>query len=271
MSRKNLDENNDEKYNDEYDSFRIMISQISRFKDKYHSFTTNKIYTDLLGKTASGLLKDVAAKTAELSLEQRKQHEYSLNVFSSFCTYFCLTKIEDRYGSNIAHSRGGDVVSTVYGRILKRIRMDLEKTGESRFVRNLIKRSAVNAMKDILEKDNRYIGIEEEYEDDVEKLSGKTFQSLIDGTECAMHNFEKLTALERAIAKAAKQKVLTKDELRTICHYFGYGNGFEKLSNHEIAQKLGCSDAQATRLRQNALKKMFRFLKETPELNEEFF
>lgn len=266
MSRKKTDENYDG-----YDSFKIMIGQISRFKDQYHSFTTDKTYTDLLGKTASGLLKDAAAETAKLTWEQRKQHEYSLNVFSAFCMYFCLTKIKDRFGSNIANSCGGDAVSTVYGRVLKHIKKDLEQTGESRYVRNLIRHSASNAMKDILKKDDRYVGIEEGCEDDFEKLPGRIFMALIDGAECTMHDFEKLTTLERAIAKAAKQKVLTKDELRTICHYFGYGNGFKKLGNHEIAQILGCSDPQATRLRQKALEKIYHFLKKTAEFNEEFF
>lgn len=270
INNKNKIENENEDL-DGYDSFQIMISQISHFKDRYHSFTTGKTYMNLLGQTASGLLKDAAAKTAELSLEQRKQHEYSLNVFAAFCMYFCLTKIRDHYGKNVAYSRGGDVVNTVYRKVLKHIREDLETNGESRNVRNLIKRSAVNAMKDIFEKGERYVGIGEGSDDDFGKLSEQLIDDLLAGMESVRHDFERMEALERAIYKASKQKVLTKDELRVICHFYGYGNGFEKLSNHEIAQKLGCSDGAATKLRKKALEKLYLFLKETPEFNEIFF
>ena len=248
-----------------------MINEISRFKDRYHSFTTDKTYTDLLGKTASGLLKDAAAKTAELSLEQRKQHEYSLNVFSAFCMYFCLTKIRAHYGENIAHSCDEDVVTPLYGRILDRIRTDLETKGESLFVRKLIKRSGVNAVKDIFEKNKKYVPVGPGSEDDFAPVSKSILNILIDGAAAAMYDSERLAALERAIVQAKKQKVLTKDEVSIICHHSGFGNGFKKLSNHEIAQKLGCSDAQATKLRQAACRRLYHFLKETPEFNEIFF
>ena len=284
MSWQNIDNNMDDNENenenkniDVCDCFEMMIREISRFKDQYHSFTTDKTYTDLLGKTASGLLKDAAAETAELSLEQRKKHEYSLNVFSAFCMYFCVTKIEAYFGEKIARSLAGDAVNTVYERILKRIRRDLEKTGESHFVRNLIKRSAVNAMKDILEKNNSgsTVGFDEseyaENDDEFDEIDDELAEELTDGILGTIQQSERLTALERAINKAAKEKILTKKELLAICHFFGYGNGFKKLSNHAIAQKLGCSDAQASRLRKNACIKLYHFLRETPEFNEIFF
>lgn len=260
--------------NDDYDGFQMMVNEISRFNDQYRSFTTGKIYTDLLGKTASGLLKDAAAETGSLSAQDIKQHKYSLEVFAAFCMYFCLTQIKSSF-RNVDLNLAQDAVCTVYGRILKRIKRDLEEKGECRFVRNLIKCSAINAMLDLIREESRYVParFDDEAPEKPDKELGSVPQeiwiTLGDGAADAMEKQRKLATLTLALAQAKEKGILTQKELQAVCHYFEFGDGFKKLSNHEIALKLGCSDPHATELRKNGLRKLYDYIRNTPELGEE--
>ena len=257
--------------NDDYDSFRIMLQAMSNFKEEYHSFTTNKTYTDLLGKTASGLLKDVAKDTMELSYEDREQHKYSKEVFAAFCMHFCAKEIMEKFKSRKAKNLAGDVVYTVYERILKRIKRDLEKKGECSFVRNLIMCSADNVMKDLLKKGDRYLQLADESDKDFEEVPYRVRVTLVDKAFEAMRNNEKLTAVEQALSQVYKCNILSKDELFSICSFFGLGDGFKKLSNHEIAQILKCSDSVASKRRTEAIRKLRDFINNSRKYKEIFF
>lgn len=251
----------------DYDPFRRMMNEISRFKDQYTSFTTNKVYTDLLGKTASGLLKDVAASTSKLSYKEREHHEYSLEVFAAFCMYFCVTKLRESNFRNMDPDRIQDTVSTVYDRMLKRIKNDLQNGGECHFVRNLIKGSAVNAMIDIYRKEGRYVPLPEPGDD----FSGSDLERLLAGGMETIRRVERLDALEMALAEAAHEGIISRDELASICHFYGFGDGFKRLSNMEIAAKLGISEGRASTMRKDAINRLRDFIMDTPDLRDLFF
>ena len=263
-----------ERDDDVYDGFRVMVGNNARFLEQYHSFTTDKTYTDLLGRTASGLLRDAAAKTAELPSDLKKKHKDAQEVFAAFCMYFCLEKIRRSF-KETDPSLAGDTVTPVYLKILKRIRRDLEEKGECSYVRNLVRISADHAMLDILRTEKRYVSLADlagdTAEDEYEKLPPDILADLIDGTNKAIRESERAAAMQRAIAAAAKKKILTRNELLVVCHSFGYGNGFKKLKNLEIAKKLGRSDGTVSKIRKTALRKLRDFLENDPEACEILF
>ena len=272
----NREENREEHYLDDYDGFKLMVREIFRFNDEYRSFTTDKTYTNLIGQTASGLLKDAAAKTAQLSADKAKQHLYAQNVFAAFCMHFCVTTIRARF-RDIDLTRAGDVVSTVYKRILARIRRDLEEKGESRYVRNLIRRSSYNAMLDLFDREDRDPNIDDWRSKDskdtnemLDDIPANVLDEMFSEAAEAMGKERRLNILVRALAQAGKKGVLSKDELFAICSYFGVGDGYKKLKNKEIAKKLGCSDSRVTKLRENGLENLRQYIRDTPELREEF-
>lgn len=257
--------------NDDYDSFRIMLQAMSNFKEEYHSFTTNKTYTDLLGKTASGLLKDVAKDTMELSYEDREQHKYSKEVFAAFCMHFCAKEIMEKFKSRKAKNLAGDAVYTVYERILRRIKRDLETKGESSYVRNLIMCSTNNVMKDLFKKEYKYVQLADESDKDFEEVPYRVRVTLVDNAFEAMRNIEKLTAVEQTLLQVYERNIISKEDLFSICSYYGLGDGFKKLSNHEIAQIFKCSDSVASRRRAEAIRKLRDFIKNSRKYKEIFF
>ena len=275
LSWNNIDEHSDENNGskERYDNFKAMLKNVSLYTQQYRSFVTGKTYTNLLGKTATGLLKDIVAKTETLSEQEKKQHKYSLEVFSAFCTYFCIKKITSGF-QNTDLTLGQDVVTNVYLKVLKHIKRDMETDGKSLFVRNLIERSAKNSMFDQMEKNGRTIGIDDgssdNTDDDLKDVPGTVRIELVDGTLDTIRNEEKRKSLNVALAQAYKNGILTKKELYAICHYYGFGEGFKKLSNHEIAVKFGCSDPHASRLRAEGLRKLQSYILDTPKLRQEF-
>jgi len=159
--------------------------------------------------------------------------------------------------------------------VLNRIKSDLETKGECLFVRNLIRCSARNAMFDQIEINNRYVelddGSSDDTDEDLKSISKAVRIVLVDGTADAIAQHERLTTTIKALAQAGKEGILSKKELYAICHFYGVGDGFKKLSNHEIAVKFKCSDPQASKLRDNGIKKMYRYIKDTSEFREMFF
>lgn len=254
-------------------SFYHMLHDISRFRYKYHSFITDRTYTDLLGQTASGLLKDAAKKTEDISeKEEKRLHDHAKNVFAAFCAYFCAQKMQSlmiKYKMPSIEGRAGDVTNTVYGKILARIKSDLEKYGECRYVRNLIKRSANNALIDIFRKEGIYVPMPKDFEDE-EKVPNEIAETIIGGAWEAMQNKELADALNAAIKMAYESKVLSKDETKAICYYYGLGNGFSKLPNGEIAKKLHCTQGYATKIRQRGIARLAAFIKNKPEFRGVF-
>lgn len=276
MSWNNIDdgiEENNEENKDTYDNFKAMLKNISLYTVQYRSFTTGKTYTNLLGKTATGLLKDVVAKTETLSEQEKKQHKYSLEVFALFCMYFCIKKITSGF-QNADLTLCQDTVSRVYLKVLKHIKKDMEKDGESLFVRKLIQGSAKKCMFDLLEKEGHYAGLDDgssdEMDEELKAVPGVIRVVLVDGTLEAIKNEELRKALNAALDQADKKGILSKKELYAICHYYGFGEGFKKLSNHEIAVKLGCSDSQATKLRHDGIERLRKYIMDTPKLRQEF-
>ena len=279
MSWKNIDENIDENFdenngsNETYDNFKAMLKNISLYTQQYRSFITGKTYTNLLGKTATGLLKDVVAKTETLSDQEKEQHKYSLEVFSAFCTYFCIKKITSCF-ENADLTLGQDAVSKVYLKVLKHIKNDMETDGKSLFVRNLIAGSAKKCMFDLFEKEGRHVGLDDgssdNTEDDPIDVPGTVRVVLVDGTLETIRNEERRKAVNIALEQAYQKGILTKNELYAICHYYAFGEGFKKLSNHEIAVKFGCSDPQASKLRTEGIEKLHKYILDTQKLRQEF-
>ena len=260
MNRKNMEP--------KYDDLQTMLREIGRFNDSYRSFTTGKEYTDLLGQTASGLLKDVAAKTEELTSEDKARHKVSLEVFAAFCMYFCADRIRNSRLEKKS-DRAGDVVNTVYQRILKRVRKDLESGTPLHYVRVLIRCSAQNAMYDIIRDENRHSFSESCEEEAASMPRAEICRALVDGAADAIRKHRELYLVERAIAKMAKRKLLTEEDIFSICSFYNLGDGFEKLGNQDIAKKFGISDAKASKLRKKAVEKLADFIKTDPELKEE--
>ena len=91
----------------------------------------------------------------------------------------------------------------------------------------------------------------------------------MNGAADAIRKHRELYLVEKAIAKMAKRKLLTDDDVFSICSFYNLGDGFEKLGNQDIAKKLGISDAKASKLRKKAVEKLADFIKTDPELKEE--
>ena len=204
----------------DYDQFKVMMREISRFGDKYKSFTTKKTYYKLLGQTATGLIKDAAARTEKLtSFEEIRKHVYAQDVFAAFVMYFCVDKIQNKYKNRgVDITLASDAVSSVYKRMLTRIRKDLETTGESLYVRNLIKNSADNEMKSLLRKDTLkgIVGVPEsekgtvrsgfnepEKPDKNGKIPDKFGKFAANGAWGNLQHYYKLKALEKCLVAAA--------------------------------------------------------------------
>ena len=278
-----------ESLRDTSSSFERMLIEISKFGNTYRSFSTNRTYTNLLGKTATGLLLDAAATTEVLPKEQRWRHKYSLEVFAAFCMYFCIKKITANF-SSIDYDLAQDVVSVVYRKVLTRIKKDLEAGVECHFVRNLIKRSAQNAMIDILRREGKYVLVDDLAErasgtrtgDDGPEDDGfpeaaaretggdapeddvpeSIAVELLCGTCSALKKERLLFIVESAIEETREKGILTDDDVENICCYYQFGDGFEKLSNNELAAKFDCKPPTVSQRRKKALQKLRDYIQE---------
>ena len=275
-----------------YDQLKPMLREIQRFGDRYQSFSTNKAYTNLLEKTASGLIRDVAADTQQLNAEEIRQHRYSKEVFAAFVMFFCAKKVQQAAARRKTDAAlAGDVVYTVYGRILNRIKRDLESEGECRYVRNLIKCSAGHALSDLLRKEEiRGIsGIPDEKKPTVisgfnenaknkddEKIPDKFERIAAVGGFVELECFQKSTYVQRALIEALKSEILSRRELDSLCYHFGIGDGYRKkdgsrYSNNEVAEKFGVSASRVTTIRSDAIKHFRKFILNNPQWKEVFF
>ena len=262
-----------------YDQFKVMMGEIRRFGDKYKSFTTNKTYQNLLGQTATGLIKDAAARTEKLTSEEIKKHLYAQELFAAFVMYFCVDKIR-KQPKTFDKTLAGDTVSSVYQRILTRVRKDLETTGESLYVRNLIKNSADHEMKSLLGKDAlggiRQIPKEDkpivksgfkeiEKPDKNGKIPDKFSKIVATGAWGDLLRYYKYKALEKALVAAVRSKEISQKELDVLCYSFGLGDGYckedgNRYSNNEIAGIFNISASAISQSRKKALKKLFNFI-----------
>ena len=126
-------------------------------------------------------------------------------------------------------------------------------------------------MKDLFKKEYKYVQLADESDKDFEEVPYRVRVTLVDNAFEAMRNIEKLTAVEQTLLQVYKHNIISKDDLFSICSYYGLGDGFKKLSNHEIAQILKCSDSVASRRRAEAIRKLRDFINNSRKYKEIFF
>ena len=256
--------------------------------NQYHSFSRNRTYTNLLDRTASGLLADVLAKT---TTENKKMHFYSLEVFAAFCMYTAVKKFADHkrrlIGEN-ANDIADDVLEKLYKRILNYLKRNNVQGVSCTHLRNTIGLATDNLVKDEIRKElsqrsycdqkgekivtrvRRNFSIDGELsrEFDEELATPGVWEEIVEGGYKLLQDHERYRMLEQAILTCREKEIISEEAFMNICYFFGIGDGYPHLKNKEIAEKLGKSDGYVSRQRNQALKKIEDFIRQNKELRD---
>ena len=228
--------------------------QLARFRE-YTSFTTldddgqRKKYDLYMPETATGLLRDVIATTKRLTTEQRVEKAVTLEAFAAYCMYICATRCARWV--NV-----GEAIPEVYRESLKWLKKYFDKTDMVPFHNFLIGRARKRSI-DILRRGGiRMRGADGEpvplREDGTIETDDKELRDSFDENVAAeaarrlVLEFDRAD-VNRAIKACFEQEKLTKDEVTILCHVYGLGDGFDQLSQTEIARKLKKSDSYVSR------------------------
>ena len=252
-----------------------------RICNEYHSFSKDKTYTNLLEKTASGLLADVLAKT---TAENERMHLHSLEVFAAFCMYTAVQKlaIHKNWRAWRDDKDVEDILEKLYKKILKVLKEN-EHAISGLHLRNTIGLAAENLMRGEIRK---RLCRQTRYNQDGQKIVEKRWRNLsideilavpgvweeiVDGGYKLLLDHERYQMLERAILRCREKNIISEEALMNICYFFGIGDGYPRLRNGEIAKKLGKKDAYVSRQRNQALKAIHDFIDKNKEFRDAIF
>ena len=229
-------------------------SQLARFRE-YTSFTTldnagqQKVYDLYMPETATGLLRDVIAKTSQLTPEQRVKKAVTLEAFAAYCMYICATRCARWV--NV-----GEAIPEVYLEMVEWLKNHLEN-GNMKSFHSYLARRARWRYRDILKKGGlrmkgskgKPVPLREDgtIETDDKELRDKYHVKIAAEAARAMVLEIDRVDVNRAIDVCFEQGKLTKDEVKILCHMYGLGDGYKLLSQTEIARKLKKSDAYVSR------------------------
>ena len=129
----------------------------------------------------------------------------------------------------------------------------------------------LDLLQDEQRNEARFENLESTSEKGELKISAKVNDVLIAGAFEAMNRERRMSTVEMLLKRSLTEKILTQNELWNICSYYGLGDGFEKMTNEKIAQKLQCTPGAASKQRKAAQKKLYDFLTNDPVLKAELF
>ena len=250
---------------------------------QYHSFSTNRTYTNLLEETASGLLADVLAQT---TAENEKMHLYSLEVFAAFCMYTAACKLG--CNDDICNDKADDILEKLYKRILNYLKRNNVQGVSCTHLCNTIGATARNLRRDEIRKGmtqlvrynqagerivtrvRRNISIDGELnrQMDEELATPAEWEEIVEGGYKLLRDHERYHMLEQAILICRKKDIISEEALVNICYFFGIGDGYPRLKNMEIAKKLGKSEGYVSKQRNQALRKIDDFVRHNKEFGD---
>ena len=229
-------------------------------------------------KTASGLLYDAVATTARLSVDERKKHKEAQEVLAAFCLHYCVIALSNP--SRYCHV-GGDITIIVARRIIRYIMAFIKRkidAGEPivklrSCLIGLARKKHIDIFKQLYEKDtetgkwvpkDKSISLMETEEKQNEIIASVVEKVLQKAREQAEK--ERFIADVGALIDECRgRRILTKDEVLIICHSFGLGEGYELLTQREIAEKIKRDASTVSRQLNKALQKLKDFIMQEPD------
>ena len=261
-------------------SLEAALYELSKFNDEYKSFITDKEYlvyikesdSQLIIERASGLLRDAAATTTRLLREGKfdevDQHRYAQSYLASLAMFYCYKR-----------SRNCDNLSNAYSNLLITVRQALQHNEfENLNLGELLRKSY-----------NKTIGKQNyDRKKDAMRYTPQIVKNK-DGKECDIiedilkgagryMNCQRLHSLLNELLCDAvdayadnKKTGISEIEADIICYTYGFGQGYEKTPNEDIAAKLGgdWTPSNTTQRREKALKRLMEYIN-TSGKREEF-
>ena len=268
-----------------------LLKNIANYK-KYESFSNTPNhpnghvkYDDLMArsaKTASGLLYDAVATTARLSLEERRKHKYAQEVFAAFCLHYCVVALSNpvRYcfvGTDIAMEVSEKVFRYIMGFLKRKIDAGVPIVNLRRLLIHLAHKKSFDSLIKAYLKDPEsgkwspkidLAPIEEMDDEKREYVVSTVVKHIMQKAREQMRKEDLIADLGAAIDECYGKKILTREDVIIICHSFGLGEGYEHLTQSEIAKKLGRSETDScyvSRHLKSALEKLRIFILQTED------
>ncbi len=246
----------------EVEELKELLERLATYK-QYESFSSTPNhpnghvhYDDLMAasaKTASGLLYDAVATTARLSLEERRKHKYAQEVLAAFCLHYCVVALSNpvRYcyvGADIAIEVSEKVFRCIMGFIKRKIDEGVHIVNLRKYLIDMACKKSRNAFRKKYAKDPETglwsakidsVPLEDKDEENEEYIKTTVVNHILQKAKEQMDKEDVIADLGTAIDECYGRKILTKEEVIIICHSYGLGEGYERLTQREIAKKLG--------------------------------
>lgn len=243
-------------------------NQLRLFR-KYHSITDSKKIYDLMGKTASGLLRDIAASTKAMTLEQRRKKEtMTRDVFVAYIGYFCAQAVYSlKQRTKLSESAGQDLFTDVwykvYTEMLKWVKKYFnheEKDKKLRFFRKQVFNRAYERVIDIKRSEvintglkkydpeagkkvpvyARFCPFEIKDVESGEELLPREVEGYILRRAREIYELDELRSMFiYALETCCAGNRITREDHDIVCLYFGIGDGYDDpMSIKEIAGEI---------------------------------